>query len=169
MVWKAFNWCSLAVIWSMWLVRHLIVIVDLRLVDVVLTAIWSKEFDRHLVNVVCDTFGRCILQAFGRCGFTGISSIFVVLHAFDRCGLTGIWLVWFDRPAERMLLARCHLSWCTSWVFRRRPRYDCYNFSYCKKMSQHLKSSSGSVLHRHRGGRTGNINAWYLNTHMVYL
>ncbi len=27
----------------------------------------------------------------------------------------------------------------------------------------------GSVLHRHRGGRTGNINAWYLNTHMVYL
>jgi hypothetical protein len=26
-----------------------------------------------------------------------------------------------------------------------------------------------TVLHRHRGGRTGNINAWYLNTHMVYL
>ncbi len=26
-----------------------------------------------------------------------------------------------------------------------------------------------SVLHRHRGGRTGNVNAWYLNTHMVYL
>ncbi len=26
-----------------------------------------------------------------------------------------------------------------------------------------------SVSHRHRGGRTGNINAWYLNTHMVYL
>jgi hypothetical protein len=25
------------------------------------------------------------------------------------------------------------------------------------------------VLHRHRGGRTGNINAWYLSTHMVYL
>jgi hypothetical protein len=26
-----------------------------------------------------------------------------------------------------------------------------------------------AVLHRHRGGRAGNINAWYLNTHMVYL
>ncbi len=25
------------------------------------------------------------------------------------------------------------------------------------------------VLHRHRGGRAGNINAWYLNSHMVYL
>ncbi len=29
--------------------------------------------------------------------------------------------------------------------------------------------AAGIVLHRHRGGRAGNINAWYLNTHMVYL
>ncbi len=26
-----------------------------------------------------------------------------------------------------------------------------------------------NVLHRHRGGRISKINAWYLNTHMVYL
>ncbi len=25
------------------------------------------------------------------------------------------------------------------------------------------------VSHRHRGGRIQKINAWYLNTHMVYL
>ncbi len=26
-----------------------------------------------------------------------------------------------------------------------------------------------TVSHRHRGGRIQKINAWYLNTHMVYL
>jgi hypothetical protein len=37
------------------------------------------------------------------------------------------------------------------------------------KKTPHLGSTVLVVLHRHRGGRTGNINAWYLNTHMVYL
>jgi hypothetical protein len=31
------------------------------------------------------------------------------------------------------------------------------------------ENALGTVLHRHRGGRAGNINAWYLNSHMVYL
>ncbi len=33
----------------------------------------------------------------------------------------------------------------------------------CKIIAVH------TVLHRHRGGRIQKINAWYLNTHMVYL
>jgi hypothetical protein len=32
-----------------------------------------------------------------------------------------------------------------------------------------ISVSIGTVSLRHRGGRIQKINAWYLNTHMVYL
>ncbi len=38
---------------------------------------------------------------------------------------------------------------------------------YC--ICQDLKAITVSVSLCHRGGRMENINAWYLNTHMVYL
>ncbi len=42
------------------------------------------------------------------------------------------------------------------------------------KLNQELSTENKGILitvvpYRHRGGRIQTINAWYLNTHMVYL
>jgi hypothetical protein len=42
-------------------------------------------------------------------------------------------------------------------------------FARCSKKMAFQVCTVIIVLHRHRGGRMENINAWYLNTHMVYL